>query len=669
MRSISLRCFLWLLSFALASPLSTRAASWREIPPAEFAAERSPVAPDAGAMILLREITIDNGDFDGVTQAFYVRIKVFDQKGIDALLQTQIPYERGQNLRGIAARVVRPDGTSIEVDKKSIFTREVVRVGREAVLAKSFSFPALEPGCIIEYQYRVYSDDILLGLHLPMSDDFPVSTTRIRLRTFGLPGLRVQVLWSSQLNMEKLEDRDRGFHVFEGHDIAPAAVEAFSPPDSVIKPWFTFYFTPSDGSATDFWSYEAGALAAAAKEQLAARRPIKEAAQRLTAGITDDRAKLQRLYDYCRTEIKNLSYDTCGYTPEQIEDLKRNRSPSDTLKNGYGTNLDINLLFGAMLNALGGKCILAYCGDRSLFHFHRNLRLRGALPQILVAMQQGGAWEFFDPGAMYLPCGQLRWMNDGTSAIVIEGKTWWFVEIPRTAPEFSTINRTAQLRLEEDGTLAGEIVIQMSGHDGIAAKHDFDAKTEDERREAIRTALVERLEQADLSDLVLEHVTDPDQPITIRYHVAVKGYAELTAGRMFLQPAFFQKGVPALFTASERKNDLFFPYQYQTTDTVTIDLPEGYEFEEPRAPSPVNVQNLLLYQPQLEYAKRTRRLIFTRKYSFFGEDYAARAYPPIKAGLDRVMGQDAHRLALRRANAEPVSEDGAAASSPEPALP
>jgi hypothetical protein len=186
------RSLVTLLIVAATTTPHFAATTWRPIPPEELAQERSDIDPTASAVVLLREITIDNGDFEGAVHAYYVRTKVFDQKGVDALVQMQIPYDKGQRPRDIAARVVRRDGSIVQVDPKTIMTRDVVRVGREALRVKSFSYPALEPGCILEYQYKIYSDNVLLGMHLPMSDDHPVATARIRMKNFSLPGLGIQ---------------------------------------------------------------------------------------------------------------------------------------------------------------------------------------------------------------------------------------------------------------------------------------------------------------------------------------------------------------------------------------------------------------------------------------------------------------------------------------------
>ena len=71
------------------------------------------------------------------------------------------------------------------------------------------------------------------------------------------------------------------------------------------------------------------------------------------ASEEDVKQAIGRLYEFCRTQIKNLSYEDSGYTPDQIEKLKFNKSSTDTLANGYGTAAQINMLFGALLRASG----------------------------------------------------------------------------------------------------------------------------------------------------------------------------------------------------------------------------------------------------------------------------------------------------------------------------
>ena len=52
----------------------------------------------------------------------------------------------------------------------------------------------------------------------------------------------------------------------------------------------------------------------------------------------------------------------------------------------------------------------------------------------------------------------------------------------------------------------------------------------------------ELMSAAELADIKIENVTDDAKPLLYKFHVRVPGYAQRTGKRIFIQPAFFQRG-------------------------------------------------------------------------------------------------------------------------------
>ena len=73
-----------------------------------------------------------------------------------------------------------------------------------------------------------------------------------------------------------------------------------------------------------------------------------------------------------------------------------------------------------------------------------------------------------------------------------------------------------------------------------------------QREETLRDALKAQMSTAELTDIHIENVSDRLKPFTYQYHVRVPGYAQRTGKRIFIQPEFFEHGMPAVFTASDR---------------------------------------------------------------------------------------------------------------------
>ena len=72
--------------------------------------------------------------------------------------------------------------------------------------------------------------------------------------------------------------------------------------------------------------------------------------------------------------------------------------------------------------------------------------------------------------------------------------------------------------------------------------------------------------------------------MNLSHKITVPAYATRTGKRILLQPAFFQRNQSPRFTESKRKWDLYFDYGWAEDDEVVIDLPEGWELDQPIAP-------------------------------------------------------------------------------------
>jgi len=71
---------------------------------------------------------------------------------------------------------------------------------------------------------------------------------------------------------------------------------------------------------------------------------VRKASAEAVGDATDPEKKLERIYTFCQTKIKNLSGESSGLTREERAKIKPNKSPSGTLSKGAGKNEDIDML-------------------------------------------------------------------------------------------------------------------------------------------------------------------------------------------------------------------------------------------------------------------------------------------------------------------------------------
>src|SRR4029453_16691971 len=124
---------------------------WRDVEPLHLALKAPVVEPNADAEAIFWDIKIDDGGYNDLVLNHYVRIKIFTERGGDNHSKVDIPYVGGIKIKDVAARTIKPDGTIVELAKEDIIEKVVVKVSGLKLRTKTFAFPGIEPGAIIEY--------------------------------------------------------------------------------------------------------------------------------------------------------------------------------------------------------------------------------------------------------------------------------------------------------------------------------------------------------------------------------------------------------------------------------------------------------------------------------------------------------------------------------------
>lgn len=637
---------------------------WKPVEPSQLSLSAPVVEKNADAEALFWEVRVDYDADAGMTLNHYVRIKIFNDRGRESQSKVDIyaPKVRGfqTDIKDIAARTIKPDGSIVELKKEDIFERVVVKTSGLKVKAKTFSMPGVEPGAVIEYRWKeIRRESYTLYEEFEFARDIPVQQVRYFIKPLSntVFGMRAQTFHTGMTPFQKEKD---GFYSMTLNNIPAFREEPRMPPEHAVRPWMlVFYSAENNSSPQQFWAGYGKSVYDDHKPMMKVGDDVKRAAAEATAGAANDEEKLDRLFEYVRSKVKNYRDVATGMTAEQLEKLKENKSPGDTLKRGVGNWHDIDMLFAAMATASGFDARVAKVGDRSEDFFDPGfpddyfISRKGTEN---VAVKVGEQWRFYDPGTTYVQKGMLRWQEEGQQALISDPKQPFFVSTPMSSPDKSLERRTAKFKLAEDGTLEGDVRIEYTGHLSVDMKNDYDEDSPSEREETLKGSYKERFASAELTNIQIENVTDPVKPFAYSFHVKVPGYAQRTGKRLFVQPSFFQRGRGALFPTSERRYDVYFRYPWTEVDSVEIELPEGYALDNPEAPAPIGAGDLSRYEPVAQLTKDGRTLVWGRKF-YFGASrkaggssllFPTESYSTLKAYFDAVNTQDATTVALKQ---------------------
>ena len=160
-------------------------ASWLPITEEEKASTECPFDSDAGAEVLYKSLELDDEDPTNSYRHYYLRIKIYDEKGAESVGKYRMVYSSNSSRLGRhSARIVRADGSVEEVEKSEFYDEKLKEGRRSSVRAKSFSLPDLNPGDIVDFQYRIDLNDYYYSpdLFLTFQERWPLRRAKVRVR-------------------------------------------------------------------------------------------------------------------------------------------------------------------------------------------------------------------------------------------------------------------------------------------------------------------------------------------------------------------------------------------------------------------------------------------------------------------------------------------------------
>lgn len=649
---ISRKYWVLLLLFLIVSvcpPIVFAGDEWREITAAERQMKTAKVEADADAEAIFWEVRVDDST-ENLVMKHYVRVKIFTERGREKYSKVDIPFIKGVKIKEIMARVVKADGAMVELNKNDIFEREIAKTDKIKVKAKSFAVPNIEPGVIVEYRYQeVYPYSSANNMRMTFQHDIPIQNITYYFR----PAAGARYLTFNMDDNKFIKDKN-GFYRATMENVPAIKEEAQMPPEDEVRSWLVLYYTDqTKGDSMNFWSRAAGYIAHTweIKDTLKPSKELKAAAAQIVAGAATPDEQMAKIYEFCKTRVKNITFDT-QMTDEQKEEIKPSKSTADTYKKMQGTSSDINELFASLATALGFEARLAFGGDRSEKFFNPNQAHESFIHFTGTAVKVNGGWRYYDPGNLFAPAGMLPWNEEDTSVLLIGTKDFITTETTNSDYEKSIAKRSGKFKLLEDGTLEGTVRTEYTGHLAYGYKMDNYKESAARREEMLKESIKSRVSTAEISAIGVENASDPEKPFVYQYKIRVPNYAQKTGKRLFLQPGFFEYGKAPMFSTATRKYDVYFHHPWSENDDIEIELPPGFALDSAETPGevadPRNIGSLKI-NIGIDQAKNV--LIYKRKFHFGGGGmtlFPVASYQPLKNMFDMFHKTDSHTITLRQ---------------------
>jgi hypothetical protein len=556
-----------------------------------------PKAPGADAVYLnIEEIANDPLHF----QSYYARIKVLTEKGKE-LATITLPYLKGNTkIAEIKGRTIHSDGTVVPLTVKPEDLM-VAKAGEFQIGQKVFTLPSVEVGSILEYRYDLRYDDNefsspqweIQGTHFIHAAHYSFTPFKAFMPQ-GTPGTDTSIIltdsrgrvahtltWSGRVPAGvTVKTSVNGSYSIDVADVPAIPDEEWMPPIRSFFYRINFYYNYTNDTAA-YWLSESKLWSKDVDKFAEPSKGIKAAVDGLIAPGDSDLDKAQKLYvavqaldntDYSRhkteTEMKQLK-------------IKEAKHAEDTWAQKSGSSEDIAMLYLAMLRAAGltAYAVKVVDRDRAVFDFY--YMSLDQLDTTVVVLSTGGKQMVLDPGEKMCPFQAVNWRHSYAGGIGQSAQGVSFSVTPAQAYKDNTMNRVADLTLDAQGGITGQIQIVMVGqkalrwrqfalrNDGAELKKTFD-------HDELEGVLPDGIEAH------VDHFLAVDQPdANLLAIVKVTGsLGTATAKRIMLPGLFFETHGHVPFVNEEKRLEpVDMQYAERVTDDVTYHLPAGVAVE------------------------------------------------------------------------------------------
>jgi hypothetical protein len=628
---------------------SNAADEWLPISAEELKMTGVPEAPGAPAVILYRQVDRDDSNIHTPHESNYIRIKIFTEEG-RKYADAEIPFVKDSyNIVNIRARTIHPDGSIVNFDGK-VYEKELVKGRGIKYLAKTFTFSDVQPGSIIEYHYMIdFAEYYVFDSHWILSDDLFTKSAKFTLKPSNEFGLRWS--WPNGLPTgaaAPVETKGvRPLVQMEVNNVAAFLIEDDMPPEEAMKFRVDFNYTEDmlETDADKFWKKEGKKQNDHVESFVGKKKAMEEAVGTIVAASDTPEVKLQKIYTRVQ-KIRNTSYEVEKTEQEQKRaQVKGGGNAEDVWKRGYGDGDQITLLFLGLARAAGLDASAARISTRDDHFFVKNVMKARDLHTFVVVVKMNGKDVYFDPGAAFTPCAMLPWSETNTPGLKLDkdGGTWITTSMPESGE--SQIERKANLKLTQDGSLEGKLTVTYSGLEAASlrvAERNQDDTTrkkllEDQVRYAVPAAIdVDLTNKPDWSSA--------DAKLVAEFDLKVPGWLSGAGSHALLPVGIFGAPEKHIYEHTNRVHPLYYHYMSQKVDDVTIELPLGWKVTNLPKPGGKDAK-LLVYTMNADEKNGTLHIERRLKIELMMLD--PKYYPAVRNFYESVRTGDEEQIVLQ----------------------
>ncbi len=500
--------------------------------------------PNAGALILFCDEEVELSLQNSAVFSEHLLIKILNERGKQDFSEIVISYDSTyEKVELEYARTILPDGVVVPVGSRHI--RDVSKYLNFPLYsnarARIISFPEITHGCIIEYKYKIYrnqlinEDDLVISYHLQELE--PVIQANFKFVIPAEKPLHYKIFNSDynkfQAELEPVvkEYSEYKEYLWEFKDIPAIIPEANMPSNSKINPIILISTFDSWQEIYDWWWN-------LAKDKIQVNQAIKQKVKDLTQDKETILDKARAIYNFSAEDIRYVAveYGQAGYEPHKAIDIFFNK---------YGDCKDQAILLVAMLREIGLESYPVLIGTDDY------LDLEEDFPSVnfnhcIAVVKLDEDLVFLDPTCSTCSFGNLP-ADDQQRRIFILTDTGYQIETtPVYSAQHNSLRQILKMEISPDGTIEAEKMVATTGLYDAGQRLWLKYSTEEAISESLKQAIQGVSTAARLIKYDIQNLDDLNKNVILNYSFSGREYWTKAGNlRIFPQLALLDTSVIA----------------------------------------------------------------------------------------------------------------------------
>lgn len=596
--------------------------------------------PNSGAIILHDEARIETYGDEDDGWTLYSRhriVKIFDIRG-HHYANMAVPYSPQNEIEDLQARTISPTGKIKVVNPENIYD---ISLYPNFMLysdqkAKLFTFPAIENGSVVEYQYSVRYKGHNYGNSWSFQDNVPVLFSKFEI---NIPADSEPIYKLSGIEIEPvIKKAPKGFkakYIWQAKNLPALEPEIGMP---VRKHAVARLNISSNNTKT--WKDVGDWYRKLSKPQMIVSDELTNLVEDITQGIVDNNEKLRAIFNWVIANIRyiSVSIGIGSYQPHPADEVLQNR---------YGDCKDMTTLL----------CTMAKEANIDVYPVIISTWQNGIVDTSLVSVGyfnhliafcpsvgDNGIWmDATDNACSY---GALPWYDQDRLVLVVLEDSSVF---KRTSKLNYLTNRKKtdwEIDLKDNGSakIIGED--RNWGAQANDLRYDLLYQSEKDKRKWIEKKIAEKCEFTKLDSMSVNGANPIKDPLIVNYTFSTERFANSVDSNLIFCPGDFSSlNLADYFMEDERNYPIQFKFGMQHQVNFTINLPLQWKVKSQDEDKTVTSD---FGEASWRWYTRGNKLIIQNLFILNGESIEPANYSKFKSFLKEVKLQDLKQIVLTK---------------------